>query len=113
MLAAGIGYSFKCLRDAAVVSTAIAADPDITVIVNTPPRDPCTERIIATIWRCIIRWRRRYCPIGLSIGETTAGVVLRLDRKHRIPADEVRSFRFDLCRNFKLGASKFLDLKLV
>ena len=112
MLAAGVGHALERLRRTAVIATA-SATGKLAIIVNSPPRRPCAESVIAAIRRRVIRRVRRDGPVSVGIGETAAGVVFSLDRDIRLAANKEWSLGFDLCRYLKFRPPKLLDLKLM
>src|SRR4051812_4619874 len=110
MLAACVSDAFERLCcSAAVVATAAVSE----LTEATPPGDPCSENIVVTIRRSIICRGCRDCPVCLGIGKPAAGVIFRLNGKHRAVADEKWSLRFYLRINLKLRSAKFLNLKLM
>ena len=107
MLSARIGDAFECLRRTAAISATA------TVVINSPPRCPGSERVVVAIWRRVICRRRGYRPIGFGISEPAAGVVFCLDTEHRLAADKMRSLCLDLARHLEFGTAKFLYLELM
>ena len=104
-----VGYAFERLgRSAGPTATG-----EMSAIVYTPPRDPCTEDEVATVWRCVVRWRRGDSPVRFCVSESTAGVILCLNGKIGFAADKMRRFAFNFGRHLEFRSAKFLNLKLM
>src|SRR4051794_25972513 len=98
MLSACIRDAFKGLRRSAAI---IATPPVAAILINSPPRGPRAEGIIAAIRRCVVRSGRRDRPVRLSVSQPAARIVVSIDADISRAANKERGFGFDLGGNFE------------